>query len=186
MESPLSKANDISEQRIAALTLRLQEMETASDRFKKKENDLLSSLHERDRQSAADKELVTQWVTKYDALKSAHDDMIGSAAASSNEGASQIERECDAREEEIAREREREREREAAMLMELGLLKEELKAAALSKVLQGQQFEEALTAQKVNQSKEEAEGLVAVARIIDLEKAVRDGLAAVERYCDVV
>ena len=184
MESPLSKANDISEQRIAALTLRLQEMETASDRFKKKENDLLSSLHEKDRQSAADKELVTQWVTKYDALKSAHDDMIGSAAASSNEGASQIERECDATEEEIARERER--EREAAMLMELGLLKEELKAAALSKVLQGQQFEEALTAQKVNQSKEEAEGLVAVARIIDLEKAVRDGLAAVERYCDVV
>ena len=143
MESPLSKANDISEQRIAALTLRLQEMETASDRFKKKENDLLSSLHEKDRQSAADKELVTQWVTKYDALKSAHDDMIGSAAASSNEGASQIERECDAREEEIARERER--EREAAMLMELGLLKEELKAAALSKVLQGQQFEKALT-----------------------------------------
>ena len=158
---PLNKAANILEERVAALTLRLQELEIASDLLKKKENDLLFALHEKDMQFTAEKEQVTQWVRKYDVLKTAHE-RTESAVESSSEGVSQLLRECDAG------------EGEEAMLMKIDLLKEELKAAAIAKELQGQQLEEALTAQKMALNKEEG-------RIPDLEKTVRDGEAAVER-----
>lgn len=159
---PLNKAANILEERVAALTLRLQELEIASDLLKKKENDLLFALHEKDMQFAAEKEHVTQWVRKYDVLKTAHEKRTESAVESSSEGVSQLQRKCDAG------------ESEEAMLMKIDLLKEELRAAAIAKELQGQQLEEALTAQKMALNKEER-------RIPDLEKTVRDGQAAVER-----
>ena len=173
VESLLSKAANVSEENVAVLTLRLKEMETESDTLKKKEIDLLLALHEKDRQCAADKALVAQWASKYEALQAEYEKITASTVASSSEGVSQLEKECHATEKDT--------EREAAMVMELGLLKEELRAAALSELLQGQHFEKALVAQKLTQSVEEVGRAATVARICDLEKAIRDGQVAVER-----